>query len=102
MSRPFFMKKCLGCQIEKQITEFNKRTSNYDGYDHRCRECIKIYIRNLNSRNSTDNVVDYKLIRENVILQEKLSADCLLKNIGYELESELSVHEQFLIRHNLI
>jgi len=101
MSRPFFMKKCLGCQIEKQITEFNKRTSNYDGYDHRCRECIKIYIRNLNSRNSTDNVVDYKLIKENILLQEKVSADCLLKNIGYQLNSEFTIHEQFMLKHNL-
>ena len=96
------MKKCIGCQIEKQITEFNKRASNYDGYDHRCRECIKIYIKNLNLRNATDNVViDYKKIRENTILEEKVSADCLLKNIGYELDGEFTIHQQFMMKYNL-
>lgn len=96
------MKKCRECQLEKELDQFNKRASNRDGYDNKCKECIKIYIRNLNSRNSTDNVVDYKLIKHNTILSEKVSADCLLKNIGYELESELSIYQQFLIRHNLI
>jgi|LakMenE01Jun11ns_1017448.scaffolds.fasta_scaffold9455232_2 hypothetical protein len=96
------MKKCRGCQLEKEVTEFNKRTSNYDGYDHRCRECLKIYIKNLNSRNSTDNVIDYKLIKENTILEEKVSADCLLKNIGYKLDSEFTIHEQFMMKHNLV
>jgi hypothetical protein len=96
------MKKCRQCQLEKELDQFNKRTSNRDGYDNKCRECVNIYMRNLYLRNSTDNIVDYKVVRQNTILSEKVSADCLLKNIGYKLDSEFTIHEQFLIRHNLI
>ena len=96
------MKICQDCQIEKQITEFNKQSRNYDGYAKQCKECLKVYTKNLNLRNSTDNVIDYKLIRQNITLQEKEYSDYLLKKIGYQIDSEFTIHQQFMMKYNLV
>jgi len=34
------MKKCHKCKETKPLTEFNKRTYTYDGYESKCKECI--------------------------------------------------------------
>jgi len=34
-------KICVWCLIEKHISQFPKHKSHKDGYDSRCRECIK-------------------------------------------------------------
>ena len=33
------MKACTKCHIEKELTEFNKRSASPDGLAYRCREC---------------------------------------------------------------
>jgi hypothetical protein len=47
------MKICKKCLINKEFTEFNKRSDSKDGFSHECRECSKIrgkkyYINNEN------------------------------------------------------
>lgn len=37
------MKKCSGCSVEKDISEFNKNARNKTGYKSNCRECEHIY-----------------------------------------------------------
>lgn len=37
------MKVCTECGLEKPISEFNKRRSNKDGYQDRCRSCFSKY-----------------------------------------------------------
>jgi hypothetical protein len=88
------MKECRECKIEKELTEFYKQSRNYDGYNHKCIKCCKLYFKNLCVKQSTDNDSETNILEdEDVCL--------LLKKIGYDLQSELSVHQQFIIRHNL-
>lgn len=37
------MKKCIKCNIEKGLTEFNKQKSNKDGFNNQCKSCRKEY-----------------------------------------------------------
>lgn len=37
------MKECKDCKIHKKLDEFQKKTENKDGYNHRCKECYKIF-----------------------------------------------------------
>lgn len=38
------MKVCSKCGIEKELSDFCRKTSNKDGYDGTCRECKKKYM----------------------------------------------------------
>jgi hypothetical protein len=99
------MKKCIICNEIKPYDDFNKNTNSLDGKLNKCKPCLKTYLDNLKSgvRMSEED-------RKEILQQTKLKAmshekeisDSLLKMMGYEVESELSIHEQFLIRHNLI
>ena len=35
------MKKCTRCEIEKDLSDFNRRTKSRDGYNQYCRLCMK-------------------------------------------------------------
>jgi hypothetical protein len=37
------MKKCIKCGIEKELSEFHKRTISKDGHRNECKQCIKEY-----------------------------------------------------------
>lgn len=100
---PFIMKRCIKCKIVKEFDEFNVRNSNPDGRHNICRLCEakQIAERKLRDvpRNKYEIARDAKANREEF---EEIVARELLTDLGYEIESDLSVHEQFLIRHNLI
>jgi 5-methylcytosine-specific restriction endonuclease McrA len=37
------MKRCSKCQVEKELDQFNKNRSSYDGYENQCRACRQEY-----------------------------------------------------------
>ena len=37
-----YMKECSTCEIDKELTEFNKRKSSKDGYEGTCKKCRHI------------------------------------------------------------
>ena len=39
-------KKCTKCEIEKEISEFNKRSNSKDGYRFECKSCQKLHYEN--------------------------------------------------------
>jgi two-component SAPR family response regulator len=83
------------CSREKEYLhnenfEYNKKGE----YKLFCNECGKLLYdeRNINYTQGAQDRNQY------VEEQSKI----LLKNIGYDFNSELSIHEQFLIRHRLV
>jgi hypothetical protein len=45
------MKKCLGCNLEKDLTSFYKNNKLFDGHFNKCKECIKANVRKNYARN---------------------------------------------------
>ena len=45
------MKKCRTCNLQKPLTEFNKKKRNKDGFDNQCRLCEKEYFKKYNKSN---------------------------------------------------
>jgi hypothetical protein len=98
------MKKCKICQIEKPYGDFNKYSKTRDGYLNKCRDCHKLYIETLNSGIRLTKEERYDVIRvskQKAMIVEKEQSKELLKGIGYDVESELSIHQQFMLKHNL-
>jgi hypothetical protein len=95
-------KICSACDIEKPIDEFST-TNVYGLKKSRCKLCVinKILIpkekRYLNGKSkfSTQRL-------SNVTKEDYKDTYIFLKTIlGYDLNSHLSIHEQFCLRHNL-
>jgi hypothetical protein len=99
------MKKCILCNEIKPYDDFHNNSTSLDGKLNKCKPCLKIYTDNLRS-GARMSQEDLKEMRKNLKIKamshEKEISDSLLETMGYEVESELSIHEQFLIRHNLI
>ena len=55
------MKKCIKCQIEKDVSEFNRMKKSSDGKHPYCRSCRNAYNRNRRSKTKED---DNRKIRE--------------------------------------
>ena len=45
------MKKCTGCDNEKENSEFHKNSSKKDGLSSYCKECSKLYMKNYQEQN---------------------------------------------------
>jgi len=83
------------CSREKEYLhnenfDFNKKGE----YKLFCNECSKLLYDERNI-NYTQGALD-----RNQYVEEQ--SKILLKNIGYDFNSELSIHEQFLIKHRLV
>lgn len=68
-------KKCNTCNITKQITEYHKRTANYDGWDNKCKECRRALVFN------PQGLID---AAEKV----RIPAEEVLTDMGYELYND--------------
>jgi len=64
---------------------FTTDNRNKTGISQMCRECQRLK----------------RLEHKDPIIDPTGISDTILKNMGYILDGELSVHEQFLIKHNL-
>tara|TARA_B110000967_G_scaffold95356_1_gene97974 strand:+ start:116 stop:781 length:666 start_codon:yes stop_codon:yes gene_type:complete len=45
------MKKCIKCNIEKELTEFSKAKCNKDGLQSKCKTCFKKYLKEYRKSN---------------------------------------------------
>ena len=98
------MKKCIICKIEKPYTEFNKNKHSPDLHLSKCRLCVKQYYKDLQSGIRMNPEERLEMTRQAKIKgmdNERRSTEELLKGIGYDVESELSIHQQFMLKHNL-
>jgi hypothetical protein len=99
------MKKCIICKIEKPYTEFNKNKYSPDAHLNKCRVCVKQYYKDLQNgirMSDEDRLNQIKLSKRKGMDNERRNTEELLKGIGYEIDGELSVHEQFMLKHNLV
>ena len=73
-------------------TEFE--LNKYDEYKQFCEKCSKILYdsREINYKKGAQDRNEY--------IQEK--SKMMLENIGYDFNSEFTIHQQFLMKHNLI
>jgi hypothetical protein len=83
------------CSNEKEYvihTEFE--LNKYDEYKQFCEKCSKILYdsREINYKKGAQDRNEY--------IQEK--SKMMLENIGYDFNSEFTIHQQFLMKHNLI
>ena len=76
------VKECSSCGEVYPITNFNRNKRNGDGYSYRCRACQGV----------TQTPEFYKTTSRE-----------MLEALGYNTDPEcpISVHKQFLMRHNL-
>lgn len=80
---------CSYGQEYKPVEYFNTNKNAPHGYAYMCKDCYKKF--------SMDCVNGKSKKTEEVKRQARL----ILENMGYDYNSDYSVHEQFLIRHNL-
>lgn len=80
---------CKNEQEYKPVSEFEPHANTRHGYHFHCRECWIEIMSNTSSQETR---------RKN----ENKMTSFILTKLGYDVKSDLSVHEQFLIRHNLI
>lgn len=96
------MKKCKICQLEKPYEDFNVSRNTLDGRINKCKPCLKQYTTDL--RNGKRMTEDEKkdIMRQNKLKamdHERQITNDLLRAMGYEPDSLISVHEQFIVRH---
>lgn len=97
-------KKCCSCLIEKDLVSFSKRWRGVDGYEKRCKICMAQNRHCINSRKE-DGIPHPNLGRrggfhESPYLVNPQPQDWkemfeFLKKIGYDYNSEKTIHEQF-------
>ncbi len=99
------MKKCIICNEIKPYEDFHNNSSSLDGKLNKCKPCLKTYTDNLRlgDRMSQEDLKQMrKSLKIKAMEHEREITNDLLKGLGYKIEGELSIHEQFLIRHNLV
>lgn len=80
---------CSGHNDYLPCTEHTRANHNPHGYDYKCRKCIR--------ERRTSKLYPNDEQRES----ERILTNQILKSIGYDPESHLSVHKQFLMKHHL-
>jgi len=99
------MKQCIQCLETKPLTSFHKNKLGRDGYVIRCNTCTAFNrIQRLNGiyMSEEDRLELIKQARSKGLETDRKRSNELLTDIGYDIQSELSVYEQFLIKHNLV
>lgn len=117
------LKKCTKCEIEKEISEFNKRSNSKDGYRFECKSCQKLHYENNreyyiskmkeNRNNKLDKYVErdktyYDKNRENILKQKKeyhiLNQEKLLKKAKeyyYKNKDKRSIYNRQWVKDNI-
>lgn len=83
------------CSHEKEYISCSEFETNENGrYKQFCIKCSELIYEDRNMNYSMGAQERNKYVEE----QSKL----ILRNLGYETNGQYSIHEQFLIKHNLI
>jgi hypothetical protein len=96
------MKKCKICQIEKPYEDFNVSKNSLDGRINKCKPCLKQYTTDLrNGKRMTKEEKNELLSISKVkaMEHEREITNNLLRVMGYQPDSLISIHEQFIVRH---
>jgi hypothetical protein len=83
------------CSVHKDYLpceEFTPSITYYHGYNFRCRSC-DLEIRSEKKRQ--------KILERGPVYTEREILNNFYREIGYDPESPIPIHEQFLIRHDL-
>lgn len=80
---------CSRCAQYHECSEFHRDRRTPNGYAYNCRATCKEYSKNFSNHNETKH--------ENTIEGNNL----ILKALGYDPNSSIPIHEQFLIKHDL-
>jgi len=70
-------------------SEFNKSTGYQHGFDYRCRACYKLNKLSVNGHQGKQRK------------EERTLLNAFYRSAGYDPESPVPIHHQFLIRHDL-
>jgi phage terminase small subunit len=98
-------KTCCSCLKAKDLeTQFHKNTAMKDGRYNRCKICVN---RGLNCQPKPSNKKIKKFQREGGLFLTSIGRKDwvemydFLHEIGYEIKSDLTIHEQFCKKYNL-
>lgn len=96
-------KICCSCEKEKTLNEFWRNRDTKSGYDGKCKYCrVKGYYCKKKPKKESGkpkNIEGPQLY--NCSKQDWIETYEFLKNIGYDLSGEKTIHEQFCEKHNL-
>jgi len=98
------MKQCIICNEIKPYSEFNKNKNSLDGKLNKCKPCLKQYLKNLKAGDRITEQEKSDILKTTKLrgmAHEREITNYMLRVMGYEPDSLISVHEQFLIRHLL-
>ena len=90
-------KKCTNCGKVKPLDDFHKQVNGVKGKASRCKVCMNEYYKQKDTPKLLKHY-DY----DNISAVQQYEVDGainVLRACGYDLDSPLSVHEQFLLRH---
>ena len=99
------MKKCNGCQLKKEFSEFHKQSENVDGYRSTCKFCGKSVLKKYYNSNK-DEIITYekefyKLNSNSVKKRTKqYKANKIATNIGFKLSTSLRSRLYMAIKNN--
>lgn len=99
------MKQCCICNEIKDESSFSKNNHSPDGLLKKCKPCLRLYLKDLKdgiklSEEEKTNIL--KTARLTGLINIKENTNKLLGVMGYEPDSHISIHEQFLIKHPYI
>jgi hypothetical protein len=94
-------KICYECKVEKPVSEFNIKTSNKDGYNNKCAECMREYQRE-RAKHKVKQPVEvskgFKLNKPGIEEYERMYG--FLISAGYDVSKD--IHIQFCEKYNLV
>ena len=97
------VKKCKACGLTKGLKSFGKNKNVSSGYNSRCKMCFKDGIKIQRSEKepllgSSDRLM---LNLAFITKEDYINTFKALRIMGYDLTSELSIHQQFCEKHGL-
>jgi len=92
-------KTCVNCKKTYHLVDFWKIPHAEDGYDKHCKICRhRLRIK----KRRDESIMDLSHIRFNKLMDDDhYQSYKLLERMGYDLESEKSIHEQFCLKWGL-
>lgn len=95
-------KNCCACKIDKPVSKFYKNKALKMGYDTKCKSC-KMNGKLCRKPNNTQKQDPLRKKQfpyiTNTSREDWTDTYLFLRDIGYELREDLSIHEQFCLKY---